>query len=273
MRPDPHALKLYVDGSALKNPGGPGGIAGIVEFPDRMNRDNEVIFEEGYFATTNNRMELLACTHGLDYIRRSASSLRIQRALIVTDSLYINDNHRRAAYWKPDKWKNLDGRPVENADLWNDFLSARSKVRVSMDIQWVKGKSSPILKEVDRHAKAAARQPTNIDRGFRGGKVGRSKTRARGSSTLFHATAQEAVINIYRKTLVGRSEDKIYFDLFAEDKKEFTGKYHAYTNAEKANELHRGHCYRVRFNDDPKHPFIDSILEEVTISCSELSVD
>jgi ribonuclease HI len=48
MQPDPHALKLYVDGSALKNPGGPGGIAGIAEFPDRMNR------------TTNNRMELLA---------------------------------------------------------------------------------------------------------------------------------------------------------------------------------------------------------------------
>lgn len=73
---DPRALKLYVDGSALKNPGGPGGLAGIVEFHEEMNRENEVIFEEGYLATTNNRMEIY-------------------------------------------KWKNLDGRPVENPDLWN----------------------------------------------------------------------------------------------------------------------------------------------------------
>ncbi len=269
MHPDPHALKVYVDGSALKNPGGPGGIAGIAEFPDRMNRENEVVFEEGYFATTNNRMELLACINGLGYIRRHTGILGIQRAIVVTDSLYINDNHRRAPYWKLDKWLNLDKKPIENADLWNEFLRARLNVRVSLDIQWTKGKSSPVLKEVDRRAKAAARQPTNIDRGFRGGKVGRSKTPTRSASTLFDAKGQEAVINIYRKTLVGRAEDKIYFDLFAEDMKEFAAKYHAYTTAELANELHRGHCYRVRFNDDPKHPFIENILEEVVLSRAE----
>ncbi len=44
---DPHALKIYVDGSALENPGGPGGLAGIVEFPEDLNRENEVIFEDG----------------------------------------------------------------------------------------------------------------------------------------------------------------------------------------------------------------------------------
>ena len=47
MQPDPHALKIYIDGSAFKNPGGPGGLAGIAEFPDHMNRANEVLFEVG----------------------------------------------------------------------------------------------------------------------------------------------------------------------------------------------------------------------------------
>jgi len=266
MHPDPHALKLYVDGSALKNPGGPGGFAGVAEFPDRMDRPNEVVFEEGYLATTNNRMELLACIYGFNYVRRFAKSLDIQRAIIVTDSKYIHDNHRNAAYWKLNKWRNLDGRPIENVDLWNDFLRARAQVRVRLDIQWAKGKTSAILKEVDRHAKAAARQPTNVDRGFRGGKVGRSKTPTRSASTLFPAKGQEAVINIYRKQMAGKTERKIYFDLFAEDKKEFVAKYHAYTSIAMAVELHRGHCYRVRFNDNAKHPIIEEKIEEVSIA-------
>lgn len=128
------------------------------------------------------------------------------------------------------------------------------------------GKSAPILKEVDRRAKAAAKQPTNVDRGFRGGKVSRSKTPGKSASTLFSARGQEAVINVYRKTLAGKAEDKIYFDLFSEDRAEFTAKYHAFTAALIAHELHRSHRYRVRFNDNPKHPIIECILSEATVN-------
>jgi ribonuclease HI len=266
MQPDPHALKLYVDGSALKNPGGPGGLAGIAEFPEHMNRSQEMIFEEGYKETTNNRMELRACIRALEYIRKFSPVLGVQRFLIVSDSMYINDNQRRAAYWKKDQWRNLDGKPVENSDLWNDFLSLRSKLRVPTEIQWTKGKTSEILKEVDRRAKAAAKQPTEIDRGFRGGKVARSKTLTRSASDLFPAQGQEVVINIYRKRLVGRTEDKIYFDLFSEERGEFVAKHHAFTTAEKAADLHRSHRYRVRFNSDSKHPMIDSILGEIIVT-------
>ena len=261
---DPNALKIYVDGSALKNPGGPGGIAGIAEFPENLNRDNEVIFEEGYIETTNNRMELRACIRAFEYARQFA--LRCQRIIVISDSQYLSDNHRRAPYWKKNGWKNADGKPVENADLWNELLLLRPKVRTSTEIQWVKGKSAPILKEVDRRAKAAANQPTNVDRGFRGGKVARSKTPGRSASTLFAACGQELVINVYRKKLVGKTEDKIYFDLFSEIKGEFTAKHHAFTTAEIAHELHRSHRYRVRFNDSPKHPIIESVLEELVLA-------
>lgn len=265
MHPDPNALKIYVDGSALKNPGGPGGIAGIAEFPENLNRDNELIFEEGYIETTNNRMELRARIKAFEHARQFAALLRRPRIIVITDSLYVNDNHHRAPYWKKNGWKNADGKPVENADLWNELLLLRPKVRTSTEIQWVKGKSAPILKEVDRRAKAAARRPTNVDRGFRGGKVARSKTPGRSASTLFSARGQELAINVYRKKLAGRTEDKIYFDLFSEDKGEFTAKYHAFTTAEIAHELHRSHRYRVRFNDNQKHPVIECILNEVTV--------
>lgn len=270
---DPNALKIYVDGSALKNPGGPGGIAGIAEFPENLNRDSELIFEEGYLETTNNRMELWACIKAFEYARQVAALLRCPRIIIISDSLYVNDNHRRAPYWKKNGWKNADGRPLENADLWNELLLLRPKVRTSTEIQWVKGKSAPILKEVDRRAKAAAKQPTNVDRGFRGGKVARSKTLGRSASTLFSARGQESVINVYRKKLVGTTEDKIYFDLFSESNGEFTAKHHAFTIAEIAHELHRSHRYRVRFNDNPKHPIIESVLEELVLAPGSSSED
>lgn len=262
---DPHALTLYVDGSALKNPGGPGGMAGIAEFPENLNRENELFFEEGYVATTNNRMELLACIRALEYARKIVDQLRVRRVLIVSDSMYVNDNHGRAPYWKKNKWKNLNGRPVENHDRWNEFLSLRPKVRASTEIQWVRGKSAPILQEVDRRAKAAAKQPTEIDRGFRGGKVARSKTPVKSASSLFPARGQAEVINIYRKKMADKTEDKVLFDLYSEDRREFVAKHHAYTRGELADELHRGHCYRVQFNDNPKHPVIESKLEEVTV--------
>src|SRR5438105_1785951 len=167
MQPDPHALKIYVDGSALNNPGGAGGIAGIVEFPEAMNLEHEIVFEEGYVATTNNRMELQACIRALEYARRVAPQLRVSRVIMISDSLYVNDNLMRAPHWKKSKWQNLAGRPLENGDLWDELIKLRPKVRASTDLQWSKGKTSPILKEVDRLAKAAAKQPTKIDRGFR----------------------------------------------------------------------------------------------------------
>jgi len=133
------------------------------------------------------------------------------------------------------------------------------------EIQWSKGKTSAILNEVDRRAKAAANRPTEIDRGFRGGKVARSKSKSRKASTPFPARSQEVVINIYRKRLPGKTEDRIYFDLYSEEQREFTAKYHAFTTAEIAQDLHRSHCYRVRFNDNPKHPLIEAILGEVVL--------
>lgn len=263
MIPDPHALKIYVDGSALKNPGGPGGLAGIAELPEHMNRPDEVLFEEGYKSTTNNRMELRACIRALEHIRRNTPIAGVSRVIIITDSSYLHNYLRTAPYWKKQRWLSLDGKPIENSDLWDEIITLRPKLRVAHEIQWSKGKTSSILKEVDRRAKAAAKSPTETDWGFRAGKVGRSKAKSKRASTLFPAQGQEVVINIYRKRLPGKTEDKIYFDLFSEADKEFTAKYHAFTTAVIAMDLHRGNCYRVHFNNDPKHPVIESILGHV----------
>lgn len=87
---DPHALKIYIDGSCLKNPGGASGFAERAEYPESWNRPDEVLFTTGFESSTNNRMELLACVTALEYVRDN--SLAVQRIQIVTDSRYVHDN-------------------------------------------------------------------------------------------------------------------------------------------------------------------------------------
>jgi ribonuclease HI len=259
---DHRALKIYVDGSALKNPGGPGGCAAVAEFPEDWNRPNELIFQAGYKATTNNRMELIACIRAFDYVRDHRHDLRLQRVLIVTDALYVHSYYRHAPNWRGNGWRTSDGRPVENADLWKGFLSAQSKVGVRTEIHWSKGKTTPVLNEVDRAAKYAARHPSETDWGFRPGKVARSKITVKGASAPFPASGQEAVICIYRKSSVGKTDHKIFFHIYSEEKRELTGKFRAYAKAAEDGELHRSHFYRVRFNSNPRYPIIESVVEE-----------
>ena len=66
MSDDPHALKLYIDGNCYQNPGGAGAIACVAHFPEDWNRPDEIIFNEGFHETTNNRMELSACIRALE---------------------------------------------------------------------------------------------------------------------------------------------------------------------------------------------------------------
>jgi hypothetical protein len=63
--------------------------------------------------------------------------------------------------------------------------------------------------------------------------------------------------------LIRKTGHKITFDLYDEPSASYSQKCFAYTDAHVASQLHRQHCYRVSFDNDPKHPIILSILEEV----------
>jgi ribonuclease HI len=269
MSDDPRALKLYVDGNCYKNPGGPGAVACVAQFPEEWNRPDEIIFNEGFHETTNNRMELQACIGAYEYVAREGTKLGVERVLIVTDSLYVFENRNRAVTWRANKWLSSSGRPLENSDLWKRFLSVRSNARIRTEVIWRKGKKSPTLKMVDCAAKAAGKAPQRHDRGFRGGKVARSKLRG-GSSFSYPARGQEAIIRIYRSGMIRKTGHKLTFDLYDESAAAFIQKYYAYSEAEIAGELHRQHCYRVRFNDNPKHPLILEIIEEIEAASLEI---
>lgn len=263
---DPYAIKIYVDGSAVKNPGGAGGIAAWIEFPLDWDAPDELLFEEGFQSTTNNRMELVACIRAFKYVCQQGYDVRVQRVQIITDSRYVHDNFFVAELWRKNGWRNADGRPVENRDLWKELLSIRGKVRVRTEVNWKLGKKSAILKAVDKSAKAATALPWTVDRGFKPGQIGRSKGSSKRAASMFAAKGQEAVIRIYRTRLVGRHDHKFYFEVCDEVTGDVLEKAAAFASADVALELHRQHTYRVLFNANVKYPIIERVLEEVVIT-------
>jgi ribonuclease HI len=209
-------------------------------------------------------MELRACIWAHEWAHENATSLGVNRVQVVTDSQYVYRFWRTADQWRRNRWRLSDGRPAENVDLWKELLSARSKLRVRADIEWCKGKKSPITKAVDKAAKQAAKQPSETDRGFRSGKIGRTRTKVPGAATLFPAVGQEADILIYQTGAYSRAgdENKVKFQAFSKSKNDFDGKYAAYATPEIGALLHRGRVYTVQFNAEPKYPKVVAVLKE-----------
>lgn len=261
---DLRALKIYIDGSCRRNPGGVGGFAARIEYPFEWNRPDELVDYVGYFETNNNRMELRACVFAHEWIFEQGENLAVQHIQIVTDSKYVFENYHRAPRWSTTRWRNVHGRPLENVDLWKDLLRVRRKLgfRVRIDLKLIAGKSTPITKSVDRDAKAASTLPTETDRGFRSGKIGRSKNNTGKAAKLFPAAGREITIRVYQTTTIRRGEQKIKFQLFSAGANDFVDKFVAYADAALGNDLHRQHVYAVRMNDVPDYPRILEIVGE-----------
>lgn len=258
---DPVALKIYTDGSCLfPNPGGSGGIAGIAEYPDDFDRLPEPIFQIGYHTTTNNRMELRACIEALKFIRSAGEQFGLTRAIIFTDSQYVCECSRLAPYWPGGQLVNREGRPVANRDLWREFLRTRSHVPFRVEVRWLPGKTTGILRTVDKLAKQAASRPTAIDYGFRPGSIGRRYTPGKVAAKPFPANGQSVTIRIYRikslKATGGLRQHIVFFDLFSPSTRDYIATYFAYISAHK--DIHRNRCYVVTFNNSRTYPIIET---------------
>lgn len=263
---DLRALKIYIDGSCPDNPGGSGGFAARLEYPFDWDRRDEPLDYCGYFETNNNRMELRACIFAHEWILEQKDALRVQHVQVVTDSKYVYDNYNRSIGWSQNGWCNFHERPVDNVDLWKDLLRTRRKLgtRVRVEVKLIKGKTTTITKAVDRDARSASALPSRVDRGFRSGKIGRSKNNMGQAAKMFPAAGEELAIRIYQTLPVRRDEQKIKFQTYSAEKKDFFDKFLAYTAAALGNGLHRQHVYLVRMNTTPQYPRIEEILAELT---------
>ena len=260
---DFRALKIHIDGNCWDNPGGNGGFAARVEYPMDWDRPDESLDWYGFFETTNQRMELLACIFAHKWALEDVKDIGVQRVQILTDSMYVYQGYGWMIGWSQNDYCNSDGRPIKNDDLWRDLMRLRKKLRIRVEVYWVKGKKGPIAKQVDKDAKAAGLNPSHVDRGFKTGKVGRSKNNVGQSAQLYPAAGQVTIVRVYNSKTARKGIELFQVQEFDETRKDFFDKFDVYVDAVIGVELHRHHCYRVRMNDLPRFPQILEILEEV----------
>jgi len=137
-------IKIYTDGSCLKNPGN-GGWAAII------NIDNEIKKISGSVKdTTNNKMELMAPIKALQELKER------QLIEIYTDSQYVKLGITDWIHkWIKNNWQTSKKEPVKNKELWIELYELTKSYEIKWI--WVKAHAGNILnEEVDLLAKQAA---------------------------------------------------------------------------------------------------------------------
>jgi len=137
-------IKIYTDGSCLKNPGD-GGWAAII-----FINDKKIIISGHKKNTTNNQMELMAAAEALKKIPNN------QEVQIYTDSKYLKMGITEwIKKWSLNNWKTSSKQKVKNIELWKDLYKASKNFKIEW--LWVKAHAgNPINEEVDNLAKKAA---------------------------------------------------------------------------------------------------------------------
>jgi ribonuclease HI len=143
----------FTDGSALVNPGGPGGTGFVVldraGMAMRFGGARWVV--DGPAGVTNNRMELRSVLDALAGIPTG------ETVLVTSDSRYVVDAFTRWIHgWRRKGWRTSTGAPVLNRDLIEEIAAREEGLRVRW--AWVRGHvGHPVNEVCDALADAAAR--------------------------------------------------------------------------------------------------------------------
>ncbi len=134
---------IYSDGGADPNPG-IGGWAALLRFGE-----HEKVLTGNSPKTTNNRMELQAAISALQALRRPC------RVEFHTDSQYVRRGITEGVEkWAAADWKQKGGKPVPNADLWQELRKLVGRHEINW--HWVRGHSGdPANELVDQLAREA----------------------------------------------------------------------------------------------------------------------
>ena len=137
-------IKIYTDGSCLKNPGN-GGWAAIININDKIKKISGSVKD-----TTNNKMELMAPIKALQEIKDQ------QPIEIYTDSQYVKLGITDWIHkWIKNNWQTSKKEPVKNKELWIELY----ELTKSYEIKWIWVKAhagNTLNEEVDLLAKEAA---------------------------------------------------------------------------------------------------------------------
>ena len=137
-------IKIYTDGSCLKNPGD-GGWAAIININDEIKEISGSVKD-----TTNNKMELMAPIMALKQIKQN------DQIEIYTDSQYVRLGITEWVHkWIKNNWQTSKKEPVKNKELWIQLYELTNQFEIKWI--WVKAHAGNALnEEVDLLAKKAA---------------------------------------------------------------------------------------------------------------------
>lgn len=123
-------VTLYCDGSCPRQHK-VGGWAWVDVRDGVIFRYNSGGVKDG---ATNQRMEILAVTRALEELHEWAIGSGIEPKMldveVVSDSAYVVNCIEKGWYvkWQKNGWKNSQGEPVANKDLWVRLLAALDKL-------------------------------------------------------------------------------------------------------------------------------------------------
>ena len=143
----PSEVHIWTDGSCSGNPG-PGGWSAVL-----ICGKHQKEISGGVSNTTNNRMELMAIIEGLKALKFKAE------VTIYSDSAYVVNPIDKGwlKKWCKNGWLKSDKKPVENRDLWEEFINLSKEKCIHLHMEKVKGHSGdPMNDRCDTLAKAAA---------------------------------------------------------------------------------------------------------------------
>jgi ribonuclease HI len=137
-------IKIYTDGSCLKNPGN-GGWAAIININNVIKKISGSVKD-----TTNNKMELMAPIKAIQEVKGQ------QSIEIYTDSQYVKLGITDWIHkWIKNNWQTSKKEPVKNKELWMELYELTKNHEIKWI--WVKAHAGNALNEqVDLLAKQAA---------------------------------------------------------------------------------------------------------------------
>jgi ribonuclease HI len=124
-------ITIYTDGASSGNPG-PGGY-GVVMLSGPHRKE----LSQGYFKTTNNRMELMAVIAGLEALKNKG-----EEVMVISDSKYVVDAIEKGWVFG---WEKKGFKDKKNPDLWKRFLQIYRQHKVKFT--WVRGHNQNLENE------------------------------------------------------------------------------------------------------------------------------
>jgi ribonuclease HI len=257
----PEPLKIYTDGSSYSTPrrGGIGvRFVGVNEAGDEVFDDMEL---PGFKGATNNKMELYACVAGLREALEYRDLSLVSRFEIYTDSMYVAENYRAAMFeWPRSRWRNRDGRPILNAELWKELVKLIKKSSPRrVEISWIKGHSKDKHnRAVDKLAKKSAKNALNPPLTIVG--VRRKKTKKSTEIGSVEMRGQRISVRILTtEYLPIQRLFKYKYEVISRGSKYFGNVDDIFC----CEVMGEGHHYEVRVNKNTANPTVMKVLREL----------